>query len=304
MRLRSARDLPEARARLLSDLAGTGPLGWTGVDYPPGIARHPVDYAHWLIDWIRSAPLWWVDDHLSGLARSAGASLPEMSITPELAPRSTGLLVWQTPLSARPALGGALTLRCCAVAWTPLDQGLWLELMDTAEGAAALPAQARSLLSSPLLPWKGVLLPWRPRLALASGWGTPEAEAVLSTVATMLLATQPGIAEHSIQAPAPRERRRLARQGHPTDPVTVIRPRPTRDRTDTSASAPSGVHRSHRWLVSGHWRNQPYGPGRSLRRPTWIAPHIAGPAGAPFTDRVTLLDERSLRTPHTDPPPQ
>jgi hypothetical protein len=36
-----------------------------------------------------------------------------------------------------------------------------------------------------------------------------------------------------------------------------------------------------RWVVRGHWRNQPYGPERALRRLTWIEPHWKGPEGAP-----------------------
>jgi hypothetical protein len=32
-----------------------------------------------------------------------------------------------------------------------------------------------------------------------------------------------------------------------------------------------------RWIVRGHWRNQPYGPDRSLRRLTWIEPYWKGP---------------------------
>lgn len=38
----------------------------------------------------------------------------------------------------------------------------------------------------------------------------------------------------------------------------------------------------HRWYVRGHWRQQPYGPAQTLRRPTWIPGHIKGPAGAPL----------------------
>ena len=36
---------------------------------------------------------------------------------------------------------------------------------------------------------------------------------------------------------------------------------------------------SIRTLVSGHWRNQPYGPERSLRRLQWIEPFWRGPEG-------------------------
>jgi len=36
---------------------------------------------------------------------------------------------------------------------------------------------------------------------------------------------------------------------------------------------------THRWIVRGHWRNQPFGKGRKQRRLQWIAPYIKGPVG-------------------------
>lgn len=47
---------------------------------------------------------------------------------------------------------------------------------------------------------------------------------------------------------------------------------------------------ARRHLVRAHIRSQPYGPGRSLRRPVLIAPYMKGPEGAPFVhaDRVHL----------------
>jgi hypothetical protein len=44
----------------------------------------------------------------------------------------------------------------------------------------------------------------------------------------------------------------------------------------------------HRWLVRGHWRLQPYGPQRSLRRPTWIDPYVKGPEDKPLDVRQTI----------------
>lgn len=39
---------------------------------------------------------------------------------------------------------------------------------------------------------------------------------------------------------------------------------------------------THRWLVHGHWRWQPHGPGRTLRRLTYIRPHVKGPDDLPL----------------------
>lgn len=38
----------------------------------------------------------------------------------------------------------------------------------------------------------------------------------------------------------------------------------------------------HRWLVAGHWRWQPCGPGRLERRLTYVRPHVKGPEDKPL----------------------
>jgi len=44
----------------------------------------------------------------------------------------------------------------------------------------------------------------------------------------------------------------------------------------------------HRWIVRGHWREQPYGPNRSERRRVWIAPYIKGPEGKPMIENTKV----------------
>src|SRR5690606_27549446 len=44
------------------------------------------------------------------------------------------------------------------------------------------------------------------------------------------------------------------------------------------------IHFGHRWVVRGHWRWQPCGPGRADRRLTWVRPHVKGPEGAPLVE--------------------
>jgi hypothetical protein len=304
-RLHTARDLPAARSRLLAHLAGPAPATWSGqTTYPPGLPADagPTGYAAWMADRLASAPLLWVQEDLCVLARTAGQALPELSIVPELPPRSDGLVAWADPLPERAPGQGVAVFRCRAAAWSSLDEGLWIELLDQVrlrDPAAAAPEVLRGC---PLLPWMGLLLPWAPRVVLGEEWIPAAAEAIRTLVATMLLASQPGLSEHAQVPASPRDRRWLARRGHPADPVAVVRLRATGRRPGTGTAVGSGTPRTHRWLVSGHWRNQPYGPGRSLRRPQWIAPHLAGPADAPFTERVLLLDASSWQPRPPGPP--
>lgn len=44
---------------------------------------------------------------------------------------------------------------------------------------------------------------------------------------------------------------------------------------------------SHRWLVSGHWRNQWY-PSEGVHRPIWIDAFVKGPSDAPLLVRPTV----------------
>lgn len=105
--------------------------------------------------------------------------------------------------------------------------------------------------------------------------------------AFILLATQKGVLD-VLDAPIARAtRKRAARHGQSIGPVRVIRLR---------AGHGSGVggtrHLTKRFIVRGHWRNQTYGPRGSLRRPTWISPHIKGPDDAPLDTRPTVFVSR------------
>lgn len=45
---------------------------------------------------------------------------------------------------------------------------------------------------------------------------------------------------------------------------------------------------SHRFIVRGCWRNQPYGKNHELRRRQWIPPYVKGPADKPLIAKETV----------------
>jgi hypothetical protein len=45
----------------------------------------------------------------------------------------------------------------------------------------------------------------------------------------------------------------------------------------------------HRVKVMGHWRQQPYGPNKSLRKPKWIVPHWRGPTYAEMVEKGYIV---------------
>lgn len=129
-------------------------------------------------------------------------------------------------------------------------------------------------------PWRGM-----PDATVAS---MVEDRKVLAAFWTLI--HQQGIASRTVREPQRQQARRGERAGVARElaKVQVVTLRKL-ERTD---SAPGDEHAarewSHRWLVSGHWRWQPHGPGRSLRRLTYVRPHVKGPADKPLhvPDRV------------------
>lgn len=97
------------------------------------------------------------------------------------------------------------------------------------------------------------------------------------------------------EEPTKRERKMARRENRPepqpirVETIYVTAEQPTPKATTTS-HAPVEYH--HRWIVSGHFRNQTYGPNNSLRRRQWIPPYIKGPAGAPLLNRTKILSIR------------
>jgi hypothetical protein len=110
--------------------------------------------------------------------------------------------------------------------------------------------------------------------------------------AAWLLMEQPTLVERVRQEADKPVRRAYAREGRPEPEVTILdlrriyRP----EQPDEGDGGQSGREYRFRWVVSGHWRDQPWGPRRSLRRQQWIPAYTKGPDGAPLlkTERVNV----------------
>lgn len=79
---------------------------------------------------------------------------------------------------------------------------------------------------------------------------------------------------------------------HPDNPVDIETVHVLTGPLSVSKTAGhASTDHDHRWIVSGHWKQQPYGPNSSLRKRIWIAPYVQGPADKPLviTDRVTRV---------------
>jgi len=151
--------------------------------------------------------------------------------------------------------------------WAPLGRADWImgrEVLDRHEGIDSDQAHASMV---------------EDRKRLATLW---------------LLASQPGIAsvrqEHGDRA----HQRREKRAGREPQPITIVTLPKARAARSEEPSVPTGRHLTVRFFVEGFWRNQPYGPERAYRRPTWVHAHWRGPADAPVVVRDKVRVVRSL----------
>lgn len=83
-----------------------------------------------------------------------------------------------------------------------------------------------------------------------------------------------------------RARRQIARHALRDAPTLHVATLTTLRRREASVlePRPTDVDWSHRWLVSGHWRNQ-YFPSTGEHHPLWIAPYVKGPEGLPLVPK-------------------
>lgn len=112
---------------------------------------------------------------------------------------------------------------------------------------------------------------------------------VVHTLWIMLNQTVAATHDESIARPTVKRAQRAK-----VDPrVTLIQLRREREYPIVDPDAEGEAHaHHHHWICSGHWRWQPYGPGRTQRRRIWIHSHIRGPLDKPLlaTEKIFNLE--------------
>jgi hypothetical protein len=102
-------------------------------------------------------------------------------------------------------------------------------------------------------------------------------------LAMWFLSTQPGLATvtHHVDRAAARRAQRAGRN-EPAVRVVQLRQRPPR--TNLGDAEPGRTY-AYQWTVSGHWRNQAYGPGWQLHRPKYINDYLKGDPDKPMINK-------------------
>jgi hypothetical protein len=189
------------------------------------------------------------------------AELPDTAITERIVPAAHGLLLWPTPIDERHEIAGA--------SWTRHADG-W-ELVFYRSVGADLPDVLMPTLRHEI----GWLIPVH---AVHAQQGTivngndPLAALVASW---LLIAQKLAEAEPTPVEPSIRKAYRRSRRQPPE--VRLVRIKPADNTEQSAAAGPSTAGRAkpdHRFWVSGHKRNQAYGPDRTLRKEIDIDPFL------------------------------
>lgn len=273
---------------------------------------------------LTDAELYYVTEDMATLARVAGEGLPDYRIEPPDVPSPCGFVVFASPIGGYVSDNDSEGPRrnhvvACSWGHSGLNRqrpGVWLTFwcatnhnrlaarLVREEGYKRADAERVVRTVRAELAWdnEAYLVYGGDGASVRRPDGTPVAKDELGenslapwvqTVrAAWLLMTQPGITDVQHERLTRQQQRRAAREGYTTTEVRIVRLRAAAQAGEATHEGDGGRAYTVRWMVRGHWRQQPYGPQRTLRRPVWINPHVKGPADAPLarTERVMLVD--------------
>lgn len=241
--------------------------------------------------------VYWVNADMTAVAKAAAHSMPAQVLRTDDLPSRAGYLLYDEPIAETLARTEEITARTIVgFTWSLSDVHPHWGSDPGAAGVDDPPTgHVQWVDIQPLSPFEIVGFPkFLPNTAVEHGmrWyigGEPvndEHNVAASLLATWTLMQQS--LTMSERASGDRaERRRSARAGLPAD-VLIVRLRRRQLDGDQDQADEEGVAWSHRWLVSGHWRNQ-WLPSRTAHRLQWIAGYVKGPASKPLVvkDRMT-----------------
>lgn len=254
---------------------------------------------------LAAATLWWVSEEMVDVLVAAMPGVPDDVIADDLLePADAGFVVFERPLTAIDREGRRIAVSALLWAGVQLDPNdptvlrggeVVLGISSYVDGATARwihGVHGDPDAYSP--PWgylgrsdwpDGDPIVSEPYEGMSTDAATSAIEDRRMLAALWTFLTQEGVATTSEVAPDRSTTRRSERAG--VDPgLAEVKVVALRRHASEGTPPPEGERRaseySHRWIVQGHWRNQPYGPGRTQRRLQWIAPYVKGPEDAPL----------------------
>jgi hypothetical protein len=265
----------------------------------------------WFHGTLRDGELYWVAPDMVRLIEALAPTLPEVHPLP---PSPEGFVIMSRPIRGMDAQSGGAILTA-AYLWGPahvetiscvcIETFGWRNIMHPSDPSSGEPAE---LSAEEMEAWRenmprlvstgGSEWPWQaltPDFSHIPSWATggsdPRRRASMLEDRRLMgtfwsLCQQKLTVERRFSGDR-HVQRRIGRAGIPLRDVRVITLRETQPPPEHEGDH-QAVDWSHRWLVGGHWRQQPYGPEHSLRRAQWIEPFIKGPPNKPLVIRETV----------------
>lgn len=270
---------PELRAALVDE-----DFLWRGIALFAQFQPRFVDPAA-LRFGLRDAELWWIDDACCDLLTEVAPTMPPVSLTPEFIPAGQGFVCFARPIVGADSRTGA-EVTIDYLQWQPL-------LLRGRPGISIVPWGDPFERSSRVPPSPLGRSDWL--LGTATDMRFDDVSDVVHRsvvedrrfLAALWQLTAQTITRSTETRIDKAARRRLERTGHEPSPVRLVN-LARKASTRRSAAEPAGREYSCQWPVVGHWRQQPYGPGRSLRKAIYIQPQIRGPEDKPLRVRDTV----------------
>ncbi len=222
------------------------------------------------------APMYWINEEFTELVNAVSNDQPTARITDELVPSSAGLIAWPEPVGS--------TGQLAAVSWTPHADG-WQLIGYRSIGSALsedlMPALRHEI--GWLIPIHAEYLPHRAAL---------DGSHPLGPLATTWLLINQQMAE-AVAAKLPKgTTKAYQRSKRPIPDVRIVRIKPrsaaSGSRRVEGASGRTRAKPDYRYWVSGHERQQAYGPGWSLHRSVDIQPFLRGDEDLPIRLSTTV----------------
>lgn len=269
--------LPKIRAELLADNARIV----ADMSRTPSLAQDPALRAQQITGQrLPNAGLFLVARSMTEAAVDAARDVPPTTLIEVWPEEKVGIMLYEGGLPPAEALGSSV--RPEVMTWCHDGAIAYFALWARASTA---PPSLQELTAASRLAWIPVVSAQTDLLEpldLESFSGVNAPRCVSLALATWIMMTTPTVADaRTTTASGPRigngRRRDTARE------VNVIELRRLAHKpTEPGDSDGLGREYRHRWIVRGHWRQQPHGPGRSQRRTTWVPSYVKGPEDAPF----------------------
>lgn len=261
------------------------------LDRNPGIvdAINPgvVQIQRVIADHLPNADLFLVARNMKEAAVDAARDVPNTPLLEAWPEQTVGIMAFEGGLPALPAHG--MDARPEVMIWCHDGHFAYFQLLVR---ASLLSEQMAAIAGASKLAWLPVVscqTDLMEPLDLDNFAKENSARCVSLALATWILMQTPTVAEaRPVTAAGPRVgaggRRDVPRQVN----VVELR-RLAHQPTAAGETDRAGRIYRHRWVVRGHWRQQPYGPGRAERRTTWVPSYTKGPDGAPYMPSETVF---------------